>query len=246
MAGYRILHVFHAMVLVTGLSTLAVAQDARRSQTPVPPAGVKLDGDGVPYRPWDVAVSVGLHVDNEVQPGARPPAALYDNDDWRAGLGVQADLGRYWTSHVKTELAFAYLTGYDTFETDLVEVPTGVGQAFYQTDVARRYVGAAVTYQFFDNVFAHPYVSGGARIGIFDRHKVRSPTAWVSDRISSREYPIPPLERRDRDVLVRPYVAAGFKSYFDERTFIRSELSTAFADRGLVHWALRLGFGVDF
>jgi opacity protein-like surface antigen len=245
MSRYRVLHV---MALITGLSaSAAFAQGAGGAQTPpAPQAGVTVDGGGVPYRRWDITLAAGLHIDNESRADDDREVFAYDDDYWQAGLGVQADVGRYWTSHLKTELSFAYLTGHETYGSDIVPVPNGVGQAFYQTDVARKYFGAAVTYQFLDNVFAHPYVSAGVRTSIFDRHKVRNPSAWVSDRFLSREYPIPPLDTRDRDVQTRPYVAAGFKSYFDERTFIRSELSTAFSDRGPVHWALRLGFGIDF
>ncbi len=245
MTGRRVLLV---LIVVAGFRAVpALAQGGPGSRPPELSPGVKVDGGGTPYRPWDVTVSGGLHVDNEVGdvPDDRQVTVLYD-DDWRAGLGIQADLGRYWTSHLKTEVSLAFLTGHEVFGADVVPVPTGEGQAFYQTDIARTHIGAAVTYQFFDNVFAHPYVSGGVRMSIFDRHKVRNGSAWVSDRLTSREYPIPPLEVRDRDVSARPYVAVGFKSYFDERAFVRSEWSTAFSDRGAVHWVLRLGFGVDF
>lgn len=246
MTGYRIVQ---AMALVAGLSVSPVfAQNGGGSQQPpgTPPAGVSVDSAGVPYRSWDLAVSAGLHVDREMEDVRDAQPNYPYNDYWDGGVGVQLDVGRYWTSHLKTEASVAYLTSHEVFGSDVVPVAGGLGQAFYQTDIARSYVGAAMTYQFFDNVFAHPYVSGGVRMSIFDRHKVRTPSAWVSDRLSSRDYPIPAFEVRDREVLVRPYVAAGFKSYFDERMFIRSEVSSLFSDRGPVHWALRLGFGVDF
>lgn len=234
-----------ALVLMAGLGPATVL-----AQSPAPAhawqqPGIVVDGRGVPYRRWDVAVSAGLHVGRD-DVTDRPNTPFDDGDDWRPGLGIHTDVGRYWTSHLKTEASYAYLTSHDVYGSELVPVPSGVAYASTHTDVARQYVGAAMTYQFLDNAFAHPYVSGGLRLSVFDRHTVRSATAWYSDRISSREYPIPPLDVRSRDVLVRPYVAAGFKSYFDERTFIRSEVSTVVGDRGPMHWALRLGAGIDF
>jgi hypothetical protein len=41
-------------------------------------------------------------------------------------------------------------------------------------------------------------------------------------------------------------MAVGAKSYFNERTFIKSEFSAAVGGGGFSHAILRLGFGVDF
>lgn len=201
-----------------------------------------VDGRGNPYRQWDIAVGGSLHFDREVDRTRPDPWGR----DWEGGVAVQVDAGRYLTSHVKTEVSFAALTGRDEFWSEPVATPGGIGQAFYHTDIARKQVGAALTYQFFDNVFAHPYVSAGARATLHDRRTSRDRTAWVYDRTGGTSFQVPPFEGRDLDVLVRPYVAAGFKSYFNERSFIRSELSTAYADSGIIQWTLRLGFGVDF
>lgn len=240
----------HRTILVLAV-VAGLGPAAAFAQTAPPPAtagmqtGVAIDGGGVPFRRWDVAVSAGLHVDRD-EDTTQPNNAYYDGDEWRPGLGAQIDIGRYWTSHLKTEVSYAYLTSHDIYGSQPVLVPAGVAIASVKTDVARQYAGVAMTYQFLDNTFAHPYVSGGVRASVYDRHSVRAPTVWYSDRTTSREYPVPPLDVRERDVLVRPYVAAGFKSYFDERAFIRSEVSTAFSDRGPTHWALRLGAGIDF
>lgn len=234
-----------ALVLLAGLGPATVLAQAPAPATAWPQPGIAVDGSGVPFRRWDVAVSAGLHVGRDDMTD-RPNTPFDDDDDWRLGLGVQADIGRYWTSHLKTEASYAYLTSHDVYASEPVPVPSGLAYASTHTEVGRQYVGAAMTYQFLDNAFAHPYVSGGLRVSVFDRHTVRAPTAWYSDRVSSREYPIPPLDVRSHELLVRPYVAAGFKSYFDERTFVRSEVSIVVGDRGPQHWALRLGAGIDF
>jgi hypothetical protein len=41
-------------------------------------------------------------------------------------------------------------------------------------------------------------------------------------------------------------VAAGFKSYFNDRTFLRSEALIAFAAGRADQMTFRLGFGFDF
>lgn len=205
-----------------------------------------MDGRGNPYRQWDVAVGGTLHFDRE-RPSDR--VNVYDvyNDSWRAGVAVQVDAGRYWNSHFKTEVSFAALNGHTDFGSDAVPVPGGIGVSYFETHIARKQVAAAVTYQFFENVFAHPYVSAGIRATLHDGHKVRPPIAYLPYALQGpATHQIPPFESRDREVFTRPYVAAGFKSYFNERTFIRSELSTAYAESGVRQWTLRLGMGVDF
>jgi hypothetical protein len=102
-----------------------------------------------------------------------------------------------------------------------------------------------VSYQFFENVFAHPYLSAGARIEWTDIQKTRMGTAFISGR-SPTTVAIAPLNIRQGDVQTYPFAAAGFKSYFDERSFIRSEMSTSYNSRGLNQLTLRVGFGVDF
>jgi hypothetical protein len=57
---------------------------------------------------------------------------------------------------------------------------------------------------------------------------------------------VPALDRTDMSVAARPVVAAGYKSYFNERTFMRTELQTSFGRGGGPHPALRIGFGFDF
>lgn len=201
-----------------------------------------VDGRGNPYRQWDVAVGGTIHFDREV---ASNPADVYGSD-WDGGVAVQVDAGRYWNSHLKTEVSFTALTDRREGGTDYIPVPGGVAYSFLSTDIGRKQVGAAVTYQFLENVFAHPYVSAGVRTTLHNSHTVRSPTAYLSGPSGGTSYQLPPFESRDRDVLTRPYVAAGFKSYFNERSFIRSELSTAYADSGISQWTIRLGFGMDF
>jgi hypothetical protein len=204
-----------------------------------------VDGNGVPFRPWDVHASLGLHVGDDGD--FDQPAQDWYDDDWNGTGTIQLDAGRYWTSHWKTEGSIAYIPHRQRYGSDLVPVAGGtLAYAPFETNTRVTQISAAATYQFFENVFAHPYLSVGARFGIIDFQKSRSGAATLYSTRAPVTYPIPPLEVRETIVQVRPLVAAGFKSYFDERAFIRSELSSAFGPHGLSQVTVRLGFGVDF
>ena len=99
------------------------------------------------------------------------------------------------------------------------------------------------TYQFLENQFAHPYLSAGVRVGFLETHSTRSSQIYTQNRVT---YTAPALDRTDSSVIVRPVVAAGFKSYFSERTFLRTEAAAMFDAQGSPHVALRVGFGFDF
>jgi hypothetical protein len=200
-----------------------------------------VDGGGVPFRLWDVSAGVGLHFERDRGTYA---AAGDQYERWRATGAVAAQTGRYWTSHVKTEIGVLHLGTDEGFGSEAVTVPgSGTRYTYYRTFTRVTHVSVAQSYQFFDNVFAHPYVSAGARLGVGDFRATRDPYV---DSGRSGAPSIPAVERHEQVVRVRPFAAAGFKSYFNERTFIRSELSMAFDGEGLEHVAIGLGFGVDF
>lgn len=228
-----------ALILGLVLPAPAAAQPAQPVQ---PSPDIRVDRDGHPYRAWDVAVTGGLHVDDDLREDSPDPYG----DDWGGGFGLQADVGRYWSSHFKTELAAAWLTPRELYRDELVPYNGRTAQAFSELDVSRGYVSGAVTWQFLANTFAHPFVSAGVRMQVLNVHKTRAPYGWIYDRYAAQSVTLPPVDVHTREVQVRPYVAAGYKSYLDERTFVRSELSTAFDGRGISHWAVRLGIGVDF
>lgn len=95
----------------------------------------------------------------------------------------------------------------------------------------------------------HSYVPAGLRLWLLSRHRStilavfpNPPSFWGSQ--TGVSVPVP--EERDTSVAVRPFVAGGFKSYFNERTFVRSELPAAIGSRGVSDVTLGLGFGTDF
>ena len=201
-----------------------------------------VDGDGVPFRLWDFNMGVALHFEDA--------AAIADRNgesgSWRGTGAFELQGGRYWTSHLKTEAGVLHAPADENYGGDPVPLSGGTtGFALYRERTQVTHVSGAATYQFFENVFAHPYVSAGVRVGVGSSHRTRDAFATVYSR-GAASYPIPALDERRTIVQLRPFAAAGFKSYFTERTFVRSELAAAFGSRGVTQLSLGLGFGVDF
>ena len=201
------------------------------------------DGQGVAYRPWDVQGGVSLHVSTRTDGSV----TNVSYEQWLPAFAGTLEVGRYWTSHLKTEFGVVFMTSNQGGGQEPVIVPTGQsGTAFITSKVQQTQFVFAATYQFGENAFVHPYVSAGARVGLLDINQSRWPRAdvFVDGRYVS--YAIPALDRHFTDLRVRPFVALGSKSYFSERTFVRPEVMLAFGAHGLGQYALRMAFGVDF
>ena len=187
---------------------------------------------------WDVTFSLGV-----LSSSPKDEAQNHGGTAWHSE--VLLDVGHYWTQHVKTEAGISFLNQRDDYEFESFPVPglPGGGYSVIQKSIRMALVTPALTYQFGENELAHPYVSVGARVEFLEIHSARDAQIITQNRIT---YPVPGLDRRDSVVLVRPIVAAGFKSYFNERTFIRTELQTSVGADLRAHPAARVGFGFDF
>src|SRR5262245_28418118 len=178
--------------------------------------------DGSPYRKWESSAGLQLSFWPNADAVVRTPA-------WNV------DLGRFWTEHFETS---ATLTANGDGRYEFVSYTPFPGGSQSVSKEARP-VGLllAGTYQFYENVFAHPYVSVGAQIGWTEtvRETSRSnPFSFVSETIG-------------RSVEARPFVGAGFKSYFDNgRAFMRSELSVFVDPKGTPRAVIRTGVGFEF
>lgn len=247
----------HLLLLVLLTSGLAVANAA--SAQPADAAdpagqagasgvrgirGIRFDGSGQPYRPWDFTVSTGFQFDDDAHDWV---PATFSGGSWDGAWGLQFDLGHYWTSHLKTEASAALLTNRRHYGYEELVVNGRPAQASWYGDARRGYVSGAVTWQFLDNAFAHPFVSAGVRLNVVDLHRRREGYAWSWIGGPSTSFPIEPIDERKTLLQARPYVAAGYKSYFyNERTFLRSELSLGAGPHGVSQWGLRIGVGFDF
>jgi outer membrane protein with beta-barrel domain len=216
-------------ILITAAAALFIAH-AAVAQT-VPAAQPKMPA-------WDANLSVGL-ISNSAKDEGR------DYDSTSVHGEVRVDVGHYWTQHLKTEAGISFLNRWDDYASESFPVAglPGGGYSIIQKSIRMTVLTPALTYQFLENQFAHPYVSVGARVGFLKTHSTRYPQTYTQNRIT---YSVPPLDRTDSTIVVRPMLAAGFKSYFNERTFLRTEGMASFGADGNPHPAFRVGFGFDF
>lgn len=184
---------------------------------------------------WDAGASFGLMFGNGWY-----PTDTYDEPQ----AAYHFELGRFWTSHLKTDAAVILTHNQRGYEYGAYPV-AGAPFAYSYTEHERRLTAfsGAITYQFFENAMMHPFVSAGLQVGASHDHAFRNPQVFTANRIT---YTVPALDTRSFDTIARPYVSVGAKSYFNERTFVKSEWSVAVGNRGVSHSILRLGFGFDF
>ena len=221
---------FVICVLVGVLATNAVAQDVPfQSDRSLVPAQ---------YPRWDVGGSLSILTMSKSE--TRSPW-----NDWNSLGEFRADVGRYWTTHLKTEVAIATSNQWDDFESVAYPVPGATARTFAYIDYARqlRSVAPALTWQFRENTFMHPYVSGGVKVGMLREHRTREGGTF---RIGSLSYAVTPLDERSTTVTARPFVAGGFKSYVSRSVYVRTEARAAFGSDGLRQLTLGAGMGVDF
>lgn len=176
-----------------------------------------------PYRKWDIGGGVGIRfgeTDDAVVP---------------AGNWI-AEAGRYWTPHLKTSIAVTtagqrVYGGYSYTSTSTTSWDSTTRPAAY---------GLSAAYQFLDNEFVHPYVSGGARFAS------SSTTTSISTYSPRGGYQYVSVTGPDR-LQARPVLGGGFKSYFGNgRAFMRTELLVTIGPNNTPHTVLQIGSGVDF
>jgi len=192
--------------------------------TLMPAAARGQEANGAPpYRKWESSAGLQLSFWPNADTVVRTPA-------WNV------DLGRFWTPHFETS---ATLTANGEERYEFVSHTPFPGGSQSVSEVARPAgLLLAGTYQFYENVFAHPYVSVGAQIGwtetVRDTVRTVNPYSFVTETIA-------------RSVEARPFVASGFKSYFDNgRAFMRSELAVFVDPKGTPRAVIRIGVGFEF
>src|SRR5688572_12562309 len=222
-------NLFCALAAASMVLCLAVAGNAQESG----------DADASAAMPkWNASVGFGLHYFQLVEFNK-------DDDWWDVKPLLRIQVGRYLTPHLKAELFGLAPTTFESFEYETLPVaglPDG-GLAWTDRTVRRYALSPALTYQFFENTFAHPFVSLGANVSLLDIHRHRDEAINQFGRVA---YVVPSIDTRTSSVMVRPFVAAGFKSYFNARTFVRSDISAAWRAGGMSQVGLRLDFGFDF
>src|SRR5215467_862639 len=192
----------------------------------LPVAAMAQQPDAVkqPYRPWDISGGVtirfGQHDDAVVPAGA-----------WTA------EVGRYWTAHLKTSVTVA-TSGQNNYS-GIVYDPSASTTSSSESVTGPAALAVSGAYQFFENDFVHPYLSAGARFA----------SASTSTRVYSTRAPYQFLGtfNTPERLQVRPTIGGGFKSYFGNGlAFMRTELLMSIAPHGSPNTILLIGAGVDF
>jgi hypothetical protein len=215
---------------------LGAAGSPAEAQQAAPP---RSDRSLVPatFSRWDASGSLGL-------------LAITTSDThrswggWEQKADYRFDLGRYWTPHLKTDVAVTAAHPWEDYESEPLAIP-GVSLPYAYTSIDRRLFMAApaVTWQFRENTFMHPYASGGVKIGVLHEHRHREAS---TQRFGAVSYAVPPVDERRTTVVARPFIAAGFKSYMSRAVFTRTELRLGFAQDGVRQVSVIAGVGVDF
>jgi len=217
-----------AAAILAAAGAQAGAQDiAARSRSLVPAT----------FPRWDASGSIGF-------------LAVTTSDtrtswgDWEQKADYRFDLGRYWTTHFKTDVAVTTSNPWNDYESEVVTI-AGVPRAYAYNTIDRHLhtVAPAVTWQFRENTFMHPYVSGGVKINVLNEHRYRNDDTYRFSGVSS---PVPDLDERRTVVFARPFVAGGFKSYISRSIFTRTEARVAFAQDGVRQVSVIVGVGGDF
>ena len=164
---------------------------------------------------------------------------------WDQRFEYRADLGRYWTTHARTELSVGTSNGWEDYDVAPFPVPGVPAPIYAATNIERRLttVAPAFTWQFRENAFMHPYVSGGVKIGILEEHRVRTPDLY---RFGPQGALVPPLDERTTRVQARPFIAGGFKSYISRSAFVRTEGRVGVGPTGPRQVSILAGVGFDF
>ncbi len=202
---------------------------------------------GQPVARIDVALFTGSFSANtaglsgvEVQPYS---------DRWAHMAVVEASAGYYWTDHLKTEVEALWTTEGETFGNGVYSVPgVPVGYIYHTNRYTARQFGIGQQWQFGRNALFHPWIGGGVDFVHVERELDR-PAQFVyvnpSGGRPGQQVPIPAAAAQSATDRALPYAAAGFKAYFNERGFVRSDLKLHI--RGEVQQATwKIGVGVDF
>ena len=189
---------------------------------------------------WDTAFNIGWFGANrhDSSPG----------NNWFDAGAVDGSVGYYWTPHVKLDFAVAATSPGDVYVGEPISVPGfGFPQNRFREHRIRQTSGAiGVSYQFLENQSFHPFVGAGAMV-VHELDVARRSEPWLIATGPQTWITLPPLpEESSESIFVRPFATVGFKAYFTERVFFRTDTRLVLSSGGTDSITWRVGFGVDF
>ena len=181
------------------------------------------------YPRWDAAGNVAWLTGTD----SGTPA---DYRGWFNAATIGGTVGYYWSPHLKLEAGVDNASRAAFYTTGRQPVPGSPFPVFTSSrhDVALRTVSAVASYQFLENAWAHPFVSGGAEV------------AYADDRIETFADPRTTALTRSTTTTLRPTVGGGVKLYVSPRAFVRTDAHWTIDSGGVARFRWRTGIGVDF
>ena len=189
---------------------------------------------------WDATGSIGWFAGNQSE-------IAEDWNDWYDTFSTSFDVGRYWTPHLKTEAGVLFTTEGRVFSHEERAIPGGPSPIFIPREHHFRVTGVstAVSYQFFENTWVHPFLTAGAQF-TEERERAFSQAVPFFNRDLSRIDLSVPAPRQATVFSVRPFAMGGAKFYVNERAFVRTDLGVGWNADGVAQVSWRAGIGVDF
>jgi hypothetical protein len=190
---------------------------------------------------WDLSGDVGWLSSNKSDIGP-------EWDEWTDEASGGALVGHYVTDHLKTELRLATSGAARIYQEEPVPVPGTTFPIFRLREhhFRKTSVAAGAHYQFFENLWFHPNLGGGIEI-VHETDRQYAPQ-WQSPIRPPGQPPLVLPEVSSSTTVswsTRPFVAAGFKWYMNERGFTRADVRVSFGRNSVADTTWTAGIGVD-
>jgi hypothetical protein len=179
--------------------------------------------------------------------GERRTDPSFEWDNWFGVASGGATVGYHWTPHLKTELDLTTSSEGETYSVEIIPVPGLTNPLFIQRDHEIRFTtaSAGLTGQFFENAWFHPFVGAGIEL-VREREHIEIVPLPVAPGDPRASLGVPLEDETRVRYSGRPYVATGFKVYFSDHAFFRTDVRTSWSRDGLAALGWRSGVGVDF
>lgn len=168
---------------------------------------------------------------------------------WAHMALFEASAGYYWTDHLKTEIGALWTTDGETSGNGVITLPVAqVGWVYHTNRFSARQFGIGQHWQFGRNAMFHPWIGAGVDV-VHIESELDRPAQFIFVSASpgrpAQSLPIEAAVLQSVTNRALPYAAAGFKAYFSERGFVRTDLKLQLRS-GVEQVAWKIGVGVDF